>query len=276
MATHYPIINMPGFYFTKMYQSSSYVIAIETNKKIPQGMYINIQEPIYSFRTAEYNGKQILLIGGNGNKTGEPIPDNKHYEQLEKKAKEWYPDCKILFRWNTRDCISLDKIPYIGEFSEFMPNVYVATGFNKWGMTSSNIAANIIVDKILGKKNKYEDIFNSTRMNILKNRWEVKNMVKETVNSIALNKFKIKEESLSKIKNDNGAIIKINGENVGIYKDPNGEIYAVTPNCSHLGCLLSWNNLDKTWDCPCPGSRFDYKGKNIYEPGIKDLEIKKL
>lgn len=272
MASHFPIINMPGFYFVKMYQSTSYLIAIETKSQLPQGMYINVKEPMYSFRTANYNGKEILLIGGVGNKTGEPIEDNSHYEKLEKKAKEMYPDCKILYRWNTRDCVSLDKIPYIGEFSNLMKNVYVGTGFKKWGMTSTNVAANIVTDKIMGNKNKYEEIFTATRMKPIKNRWEVENMLKQTVNSIALNKFKIEPYSIEQIKNDNAAIIEINGDNVGVYKDIKGEIYAVKPNCSHLGCLLSWNNLDKTWDCPCHGSRFDYMGRNIYEPAIKNLE----
>lgn len=276
LATHYPIVNMPGFYFVKMYQSTSYLIAIETNKKLPQGMYINSKEPIYTFRTATYNGKEILLVGGSGHKTGEPIENNSHYEDLEKKAKELYPDCKVLFRWNTRDCISLDKIPYIGEFSNVMKNMYVGTGFNKWGITSSNIAANIVVDKILGEENEYEEIFTATRMEPIKNRWEVENMLKETVNSIALNKFKIEPWSLDLIENDNGAIVEINGENVGVYKDSQGKIYAVKPNCSHLGCLLSWNNMDKTWDCPCHGSRFDYTGKNLYEPAIKDLDTKNI
>lgn len=276
IATHYPIINMPGFYFTKMYQSTSYLIAIETDKKLPQGMYISAKEPIYSFRTATYNGKQILLIGGSEHKTGKAIEDNSNYKELEKKAKELYPDCKILFKWNTRDCISLDKIPYIGEYSNIMKNMYVGTGFKKWGMTLSNIAGKIVSDKIMGKENKYETIFNSTRIKPIKNRWEVKNMVEETVKSIVLNKFKIEPEDLKQIENDNGAIIEINGENVGIYKDTQGKIYAVKPNCTHLGCLLTWNNLDKTWDCPCHGSRFDYRGRNIYEPAIKDLEIKNI
>lgn len=272
MASHFPIINMPGFYFVKMYQSTSYLIAVETKSQLPQGMYINVKEPMYSFRTANYNGKEILLIGGVGNKTGEQIEDNSHYKKLEKKAREMYPDCKILYRWNTRDCISLDKIPYIGEFSNLMQNVYVGTGFKKWGMTFTNVAADIVTDKILGNKNKYEEIFTATRMKPIKNRWEVENMLKQTVKSIALNKFKIEPYSIEQIENGNAAIIDINGDNIGVYKDAKGEIYAVKPNCSHLGCLLSWNNLDKTWDCPCHGSRFDYMGRNIYEPAIKNLE----
>ena len=273
LATHYPIINAPGFHFLKMYQSTSYIIAIETNSKLPQGMYINDKPPIYSFRTAPYNGKDILLIGGSDHKTGEPVPDNSKYEYLEKKAKELYPDCKVLFRWNTRDCISLDKIPYIGEFSNLMTNMYIGTGFKKWGMTLSNIAAKIVTDMIMGKENKYASIFDSTRMNPIKNRGEMKNIVKESVKSLALNKLKIETHSIDKIQNDNGGIIKINDENVGIYKDKEGKIYAVKPVCTHLGCLLSWNNLDKTWDCPCHGSRFDYMGKNIYEPARKNLTV---
>ena len=274
LATHYPIINAPGFHFLKMYQSTSYILAIETKSKLPQGMYINDKPPIYSFRTARYNDKDILLIGGSDHKTGEPIPDNSKYEDLEKKAKELYPDCKVLFRWNTRDCISLDKIPYIGEFSNLMTNMYIGTGFKKWGMTFSNIAAKIVTDKIMGKENKYEGIFTATRLKPVKNRWEMKNMVKESVESIAINKFKIESHSIDSIENDNGGIIKIDDDNIGIYKDKDGNIYAVNPVCTHLGCLLSWNNIDKTWDCPCHGSRFDYMGRNLYEPAIKDLDKK--
>lgn len=184
-----------------------------------------------------------------------------------------YPDCKVLFKWNTRDCISLDKIPYIGEFSNLMKNMYVGTGFKKWGITLSNVAANIVTDKITGNENEFEDIFTATRMKPIKNRWEVENMLKETVNSIVLNKFKIDPWSVDMIENDNGAIIKIGDDNIGIYKDAEGKVYAVKPNCSHLGCLLTWNNFDKTWDCPCHGSRFDYMGRNIYEPAIKDLDV---
>ena len=97
-------------------------------------------------------------------------------------------------------------------------------------------------------------------------------MLKQTVTSIAIEKFKIPEGDIDEIKNDNGAIIKINGTNVGIYKDTSGNIFAIKPVCTHLGCELTWNNLDKTWDCPCHGSRFDYMGKNIYNPANKPLE----
>ena len=153
-----------------------------------------------------------------------------------------------------------------------MPNLFVATGFNKWGMTSSNIAANIIKDKILEIDNKYADVFDSTRFGPIKNIVELKNMFSQVAKSFAINRLKIPNEALSSIKKDNGGIIKIDGTSVGIYKDKDGKIFAVNPTCTHLGCLLTWNNIDKTWDCPCHGSRFDFTGKNIYDPAFKNLE----
>ena len=274
IASHYPFINFPGFYFSKMYQVTSYAIAIDTNSKLFDGMYINTKEPVYSFRTIKNDDKRLLIISGGNHKTGySPYSEDFYgYKLLENKAKELYPDCKILYKWDTRDCITLDKIPYIGEFSHFMPNMYVATGFNKWGMTSSNVAANILTDSILGTKNKYSNVFNSTRLEPVKNKGEVKNMVTQVFKSFVSNRIKIPDENLSSIKNDNGGIIKVDGSPVGIYKDIEGKIFAVNPTCTHLGCLLTWNNLDKTWDCPCHGSRFDYTGKNLYDPAFKDLE----
>ena len=119
----------------------------------------------------------------------------------------------------------------------------------------------------------HEEIFNSKRMKPIKNRWEMKNMVQNSVNNLVFDKFRIEPFGIEQIENDNGAIIEKDDELVGVYKDITGKIYAVKPICSHLGCLLSWNNTDKTWDCPCHGSRFDYNGKNLYEPAIKGLDI---
>jgi len=272
LACHYPFINTPGFYFLKMYQSTSYAIVADTKSKLFSGMYINTENPTLSFKTIKHGDKRLLLIGGNDHKTGQNIELKDRYEILEATTKNLYPDSEILYRWSTEDCISLDKIPYIGEFSKLMPNMYVATGYKKWGMTTSNIASNIIADKILGKENPYEDIFTATRLEPIKNRDELGNMIKQSVNSLIINKFKIPEEALETVENDSGKIIEIDGKNVGVYRNKEGKIYAVKPVCTHLGCLLKFNDLEKTWDCPCHGSRFDYEGNSIYAPSIKNLE----
>lgn len=272
IATHYPIINAPGYYFLKMYQSMSYAIGVETEQKLFDGMYISSDTPNLSLRTAKYGDKRLLIIVGLDHKTGESKNLAGNYEALERIAKEFYEDSKVVYKWCTEDCITLDKIPYVGKFSVLMPNVYVATGFNKWGISNSNVAANIIVDKILGIKNQYEEVFTSTRLKPIKNYQEMGNMLKQTGKSLIIEKFEIPKERLSDIEKGEGGIIEINGTKVGVYKAEDGKIFKINPVCSHLGCELSWNNLEKTWDCPCHGSRFSYDGKSIYTPSIKNIE----
>ena len=272
ITTKYPIVNIPGFYFVKMYQSTSYAIAMQTKQRLFEGMYINSEDPTISLRTAKFGNDYLLIVAGFDNRTGAGIDVSNSYKYLEEVAKSIYPQGQIKYRWNTEDCITLDKIPYIGEFSKMWDNCYVATGFNKWGMTTSNIAANIITDKILGEKNEYEDIFKSTRIEPVKNIKEMTNMVKEGINSLVIKKLEIPKEEASQIQNGEGKIVEVNGQRIGIYKDKEGEIYKINPVCKHLGCELSWNNLDKTWDCPCHGSRYDYKGNLIYGPSVKNLK----
>lgn len=274
IATHYPIKNFPGVYFSKMYQDKTYVIAVDIgeNKKMIDGMFIQSCEPIISFRTAKYNEKELLIVAGSGHKTGQPnskIEDN--FINLENYIKKYYPNSKVVFKWSTEDCITLDKIPYIGKFSNLLPNMYVATGFKKWGMSTSHVAGKIITDLILNNKNKYADIYKATRLNPIKNIKELGNMIKESTNSLLLNKLKPINTEFKDIKLGEGGIVEIDGEKVGIYKRNDGEIFAVKPYCGHLGCLISWNNLEKTWDCPCHGSRYDYMGNIITEPTVKGL-----
>lgn len=310
ITTKYPIINIPGFYFMKMYQSTSYGISIPVKEKLFDGMYITSTNPKVSLRMAKVDNniikdvvdgnienyakqdkenrkrvkekqnskidnEYVLIVVGADHKTGEKTDLSNSYKKLENIAKQIYPQGKVENYWNTEDCITLDKIPYIGKYSNMWENAYVATGFNKWGITTSNIAANIITDMIIGRKNRYEDIFISTRVEPVKNRQEVGNMLKETVSSLVLKKFELPESEQASLKNEEGKIIEIEGEKVGAYKDKEGRIYTIVPKCAHLGCELSWNNLEKTWDCPCHGSRYDYTGKMLYGPTVKDLYIDK-
>ena len=129
IATHYPIINFPGFYFTKMYQSTSYLIAVDPKKTLFSGMYISSSNPNLSFRTAKYGNKELLIVGGGDHKTGEPSSYQDTYGMLENEARKYYPDLEVLFSWNTRDCISLDKLPYIGRYSLNDSNMFVRNWF---------------------------------------------------------------------------------------------------------------------------------------------------
>ena len=273
MATHYPIKNFPGFYFLKMYQSKSYAIAVDTKEDLFPGMYINSWDPVISFRTVSYNNSRLLIVVGSDHKTGATdIKIEDRFKNLENYVRNIYPNMEVKYKWSTEDCISLDKVPYIGEFSNLYKNMYIATGFKKWGMTSSHVAGKIISDKILGKEPKYAEIYKATRLEPIKNIKEFGNMLKESTYSLVINKTKPALNSLDDITNGNGGIINYNNEKIGVYKDDSGKIFAVKPICKHLGCELSWNNLEKTWDCPCHGSRYDYTGKIITEPTKENLD----
>ncbi|HII4513935.1 FAD-dependent oxidoreductase [Clostridium perfringens] len=265
VATHYPIMNAPGYYFMKMHQERSYVLALE-NKSEVDGMYIDLNKEGYSFRT--YNN--LLLLGGISHRTGEN-EEGGSYDELRKVAKRLYPKAKEKYHWSAQDCMTIDGIPYIGRYSSETPNIYVATGFNKWGMTSSMVSAMIISDMILEKENDFSEIFSPKRFDLSLSINNIANDLIETAKNFIAQKVYIPSSEIEHIKNGHGGIIEYNGEKVGVYKNKEGKEFFVSTKCPHLGCQLSWNADELTWDCPCHGSRFDYKGRLIGSPATKDL-----
>ncbi|EPB8165739.1 FAD-dependent oxidoreductase [Clostridium perfringens] len=265
VATHYPIMNAPGYYFMKMHQERSYVLALENTSEI-DGMYIDLNKEGYSFRT--YNN--LLLLGGISHRTGEN-EEGGSYDELRKVAKELYPKAKEKYCWSAQDCMTIDGIPYIGRYSSETPNIYVATGFNKWGMTSSMVSAMIISDMILEKENDFSEIFSPRRFDLSLSINNIANDLIETAKNFIAQKVYIPSSEIEHIKNGHGGIIEYNGEKVGVYKNKEGKEFFVSTKCTHLGCQLSWNSDELTWDCPCHGSRFDYKGRLIGSPATKDL-----
>ncbi|ELC8431025.1 FAD-dependent oxidoreductase [Clostridium perfringens] len=265
VATHYPIMNAPGYYFMKMHQERSYVLALENTSEI-DGMYIDLNKEGYSFRT--YNN--LLLLGGISHRTGEN-EDGGSYDELRKVAKRLYSKAKEKYYWSAQDCMTIDGIPYIGRYSSETPNIYVATGFNKWGMTSSMVSAMIISDMILEKENDFSEIFSPRRFDLSLSINNIANDLIETAKNFIAQKVYIPSSEIEHIKNGHGGIIEYNGEKVGVYKNKEGKEFFVSTKCTHLGCQLSWNADELTWDCPCHGSRFDYKGRLIGSPATKDL-----
>lgn len=155
VATHFPFLNKHGSYFLKQFQERSYVMALENGPDVG-GMYIDGSGNGLSFR----NYKDKLLIGGGSHRTGKP---GGGWSTLERFAEEHYPDCDIACRWAAQDCMTLDGIPYIGSYSKMTPGLYVATGFNKWGMTSAMVSAMILSDLIEGRNNPYAPVFSPSR-----------------------------------------------------------------------------------------------------------------
>ncbi len=262
---HYPFVNFPALYFARMYQERSYVLALKNAIKI-KNMYLGIDRDGLSFRS--YGN--LLLLGGGSHRSG----DNKcggKYNLLKCKAEKLFKGALGVAQWSAEDCITADKVPYIGKFSKSKENWYVATGFGKWGMTSSAVAARIIADSILGRENKNFKIFNPSRINpkavagILKEAGE-------SAKGLIAQKIVLNPSEISEIQIGKGGIIKKNGKRMGVYRESEARYYLVDTKCPHFGCGLNWNDDEKSWDCPCHGSRFDYRGRLIDNPAQKGIE----
>lgn len=223
VATHFPIINKHGSYFLKMYQKRSYVSAFLGAKPL-EGMYRDESEKGFSFRSA---GK-FLIIGGESKRTGKK---SGGWEQISSFAEKYYPTATEKYTWAAQDCITLDGVPYIGNYSANTPDLYVATGFNKWGMTSSMAAAEILTDMIRGKKNEFAEFFSPSR-HILR-----KQLVLNATSAVG------------------------------------GLLTPTVKRCPHLGCALKWNKNERSWDCPCHGSRFSREGKLLNTPATGDIDL---
>ena len=240
-ATHYPIINLPGFYFLRQHQERSYVLALKDQKEL-SGMYYNIDDDVLSLRSVG----STLLLGGGAHRTGKDKNKGKDrkkeelgYAYLRRMARTYYPKAEEVAFWSAQDCMPHDKIPFIGRYSAFRPYWYVATGFQKWGMTSSMIAAIIISNQICGIPDPYEYVFTPQRFLL---RASVKNLLTDIGESVC-----------------------------GLIK---GLFSSKEHRCPHMGCRLEWNPEEQTWECPCHGSRFDSMGRLKDNPAQIDLSGK--
>lgn len=264
IASHYPFIDSSGFYFLRMHQARSYAMAFEDCGEIG-GMYYGIDPKSLSFR----NYGSLLIASGFAHRTGESEGDE--FEKIKAKVKAVFPKSRETARWSAQDCMPPDSVPYIGRYSERLGNFYVASGFQKWGMTSAMVAAEIISDMICREENENSDVFSPGRGKSAASCELIRNGL-HTADALVLKKIKSPSKSASQLKNGEGDIVRYNGKTVAAYRDENGVIHAVSPDCSHLGCRLSFNPELISWDCPCHGSRFDIDGRAIDNPALKNLE----
>ncbi len=264
-ACHYPFLILPGLYFAKMYQQRSYVLALQTESNI-HGMYIGADGEGYSFRRY----KDMILLGGGGHRTGENSAGGK-YDLLRAAAGRLFKGSAEVAAWSAQDCITADGMPYIGRLSLYHPNWYVATGFGKWGMTTSAVAADIITDLICGRENEYAGVFSPQRCSLTAAGGIAKEMG-QAVKGLVRGNFSVPPYKLSSVRVGDGGIISMDGKRVGIYRESDKKFYTVIPRCTHMGCGLEWNPDEKSWDCPCHGSRFDYRGNLIDNPAKKELQ----
>ena len=271
IASHYPFYNKHNMYFTRIYTDRSYALAIKSKEKYPGGMYLSFDEPSRSLRSIKTDNGELIMIGGDHHKTGQGEDTLKHYEALAAYADKIFTVEGIPYRWSAQDCMTMDDVPYVGHYSSDTPNLYIATGFGKWGMTNSTASAMILKDLIVKGESPWQEVYNPSRKTIIAS---AKNFMAESLNvagQLIGGKLSMLPED-AEVNIGEGKIIQKDGERVGAYRDEQDILHLVNTTCTHLGCELNWNSAEKSWDCPCHGSRFSIDGDIIEGPAVKPLK----
>lgn len=274
VSSHYPFYDVKGFYFSRLSISRSYILAVKTEKDFPGGMYITAEQPTRSLRYTEMNGDKLVLFGGDRHKTGHDKNTHQHYEALETFAAETFGIKEIPYRWSAQDPATLDKVPYVGNYSATLSNIFVATGYRKWGMTNSTNAARLMTDLILEKENPYKELFDPSRFKADPDVKKFLSVNASVAKELVKGKLEHPTTQPEDLKNDEGATVMVNGERAGAYRDENGQLHLVDTTCTHMGCELEWNNGERSWDCPCHASRFSYTGEVMEGPA--EIPLKRL
>lgn len=272
LATSFPIINRGG-YFSKMYPKRSYVLGFTSYSPAPKGMYYSHINPYKSLRSHPFRNEELLILGGENHKTGEGGDTAARYLRLEEFARRYFRVKKIEYRWSTQDNVTYDRVPYIGKIDSDSKRVFIATGFGGWGMTTGTFAAEIIKNEILKFDNPWLELFSPQRKRPAKAAKEFLAQNLQVAKHFALKRFSEKGgDNIKKMKVGEGKIFKSREERIAAYRNEQGKIIKLSASCTHMGCIVDWNNAEESWDCPCHGSRFDKTGKVIHSPAVEDLE----
>jgi glycine/D-amino acid oxidase-like deaminating enzyme/nitrite reductase/ring-hydroxylating ferredoxin subunit len=269
LATHLPFLDRGGF-FARAHPYRSYALSMRLRGDVPEAMYISAEDPIRSLRPAP-GGR--LIVGGEGHKTGRDPDTRQRYAALEAWARSRFDVEEIEQRWSAQDYVTVDGLPYVGRLRRNEEHVLVATGFRKWGMTNGTAAAQMLADAILGRDNAWHYAFDATR---LSPRPSVLSFVRENIDVARRflgDRFaRPRAGTKNTLAADQAGIVDHENRRTACYRDLEGSMHAVSPTCTHLGCEVTFNTAERTWDCPCHGSRFDIDGRVLEGPAVKDLE----
>jgi glycine/D-amino acid oxidase-like deaminating enzyme len=237
VATHVPFLDR-GLYFARAHPERSYVLLARLRSEVPQGMYLSDERPAHSLRSVPTEDGELLMVGGESHKAGQSDAAER-FNALERWALERFDVASIEHRWATQDWMPADNLPLIGRLWPFSSRVLTATGFRKWGLAMGTAAAGILADQVLGRENSWSGTFTPMRLHPLAGGPE---FVKENAN-------------------------------VGLHFVLDRVTKRGNPRCTHLGCLLDFNQAEGTWDCPCHGSRFSADGEVIEGPAVRPLDL---
>jgi len=275
MATHLPLGQTGLFYAENFPHTHPVIMGRAERGRVPGGMYVSLDRPRHSVRGhRDGEGRDWLIFAGPSFKAGHVDEERKSFAEIERFAAAHFgvaPD----YRWANEDYTPADHAPFIGWSSSIDDAYLVATGFNAWGISTGTAAAMLIADLVQDRDNPWFDLFDATRIKPIAGAREFVKGTAETASHLIGGYLSRKPHDLGALAAGEAAILKIDGKNVAAYRDEAGALHAVSAVCTHMGCLVGWNETDRTWDCPCHGSRFALDGEVIHGPAVKALaEVK--
>ncbi|MEE6263145.1 FAD-dependent oxidoreductase [Plantactinospora sonchi] len=273
VATHYPIFDRAGL-FTRLVPHRELVVAavIEAHQD-PGGMYVTPEENTRSVRTAPYdNGRRLLIVTGESYQPGTPGVTDR-LDRLATWTRDRFPVDSLAYHWAAQDNTSTDRVPYIGRLHPGTRHVYVATGFNAWGMTNGVLAGRLLAALITGENPPWSRLYDPRRLHPTVEAVPFVKAAVEVARRFVGDRIRPAShaDSPDQLAPGDGAVIRIAGERRAVYRDGSGRLHAVSATCTHLGCLVAFNDEEKTWDCPCHGSRFDTRGGVLHGPATEPL-----
>lgn len=270
IASHFPMFDGMGLYFSRLNMRRNYVIGVEVEpEKIPEGNYISADLPRFSIRPVRE--QNIVLIAGGEHRTGDDEHELAHWDELVRFAKQIFDSDKVVYHWSTQDYVTSDGVPYVGYLnSRKSHDLYVATGFNKWGMTGGTGAALVLKDMLLIGRSDYEELLNPNRGEAFYGRDFLKHNFEGISNYIEGKLHQVPKEIMP--KKGQAVVTKLtDGNTYGIYQDEEEHYHIVDIICPHMGATLRWNSAEKSWDCPFHGSRFSIDGEVLEGPSTHGL-----
>jgi glycine/D-amino acid oxidase-like deaminating enzyme/nitrite reductase/ring-hydroxylating ferredoxin subunit len=262
-----------GLFFTKVHPYRAYVLAAPIERaNAPDGMFVSSKSPTRSIRTTPRDGGLLLLLGGEGHKTGTDSENERRFETLHEFLRRHFEAGPIEYRWATQDYYAVDRVPYIGPLTRRSRRIHVATGFSGWGMTNGTVAGMILADVVAGDENRWADLYRSKRW---KPRAAAARFAKENA-SVAKHWFADgltlpERRSVQALEPGDAAVLRLAGRKAAVHREGDGTVHAVSATCTHLACLVHWNPAERSWDCPCHGSRFAVDGRVLQGPAVRDL-----
>lgn len=270
----------PGLLFAKTTPSRSYALSAHLDGPVPDGMFLGIDEPSRSVRPHPLGDETVAVIEGESHRVGEGDDLASHFRALESWSRRTFPVRSIDHRWSAQDYMPADGIPYVGRSAARLEHRFVATGFKKWGMSNGTAAAMMLRDLILGRENPWLAVFDSTRLKSATGLGDLKELVKPiayvTRRFVGDRLPSIEGPSALDLAPGQGAVVDRGGAKIACFRDESGELRAFSARCTHMGCIVHFNDAERSFDCPCHGSRFDSLGRVIEGPATGDLSPESL